>query len=183
MANNTIDTSALSAAFKEVRDDMTNRTSRVMVVAAGRIVKAEAKRIAVANGSKRTGAMIKNIAFKFEKDAPQGTTQYNVGVRHGSSLSGKAKSNAKLKVNGKGRIIKVYVDDPYYWSWVEFGHRFLPKSFNGNTSVRARRKAVATSFASPKPFLAPALVNVQQAAIDAMEVALVKALEKQGGSS
>lgn len=183
MASNTIDTSKLSAAFKQVRDDMARRTSRVMVVAAGRIVKAEAKRIAVANGSKRTGAMIKNVAFKFEKDAPAGTTQYNVGVRHGSDLSKKDKSNTKHKVNGKGRIVKVYVDDPYYWSWVEFGHRFLPKSFNGNTSVRARRKAVATSFASPKPFLAPALVNAQQAAIDAMAEALVKELEKQGDSS
>lgn len=200
----TLDTSELSAAFRQLKEGIP-RTARRMVVAGGQIVKKEAKAIALANGSKRTGAMIKNIAIKREPEAPAGTEQYHVGVRHGRNLTKKQKSKAKLAVNKAGRIVKRYEDDPYYFGWVERGHKhvsaadaddksietfnYTQRLRNGKVVTRPRKRAAqgiaarreaAATMVPAKPFLAPAVERKQQAAIDAMGAELAKAIEKQG---
>lgn len=146
----------LSQSFRGLKTDMETRTARAMVVAAGGVLKRKAKSIAQANGSVRTGAMIKNIAIKREPQAPAGTAQYHLGVRHGRQLTKKQKTNSKLAVNKGGRIVKRYEDDPYYWRFAEFG----------------TKKQQAT------PFIAPALEQGKTEAIDAMATRLQKELEK-----
>ena len=195
----------MRAGFERVREDMRKRTSRRMLVAAGGVLKGKAKVIALANGSRRTGAMIKNIAIKRETSAPAGTEQYHLGVRHGRNLTAKAKkSGAHLAVSKKGRIVKRYEDDRYYWRWVELGHKvvgratgragqqeltYTRKGRSGNLitykrkrsadSLRARRAQASESVAA-KPFIAPALEQGRGDAHKAMESKLQQDLEKAG---
>ncbi|KQW24678.1 HK97-gp10 family putative phage morphogenesis protein [Acidovorax sp. 22279] len=192
----------LSQSFKELKDGMETRVARAMVVSAGGVLKKRAKAIAQSNGSVRTGAMVKNIAIKREPQAPAGTVEYNMGVRHGRDLTKKQKSTAKLAVGKGGRIVKKYADDPYYWRWVEQGHKVVPRK-SGDTSqtelkytrrgrsgklityTRKRgvdslrsRRAASTGSVAAKPFIAPALEQGKEEAIDAMAARLQKELEK-----
>lgn len=139
-------------------DKMKTRIGRRMVVAGGNIVKREAKSVAQGLGLRRTGALLKNIVIKREPAAPDGTVQYNLGVRHGRSLTKKQKASSMLAVNKKGRVVTRYADDPYYWSFLEFS---------------TKRRAGT-------PFLARALVNKRDAALQAMGDALAKELQKVG---
>ncbi len=171
---------SMRANFEGLRSDMRKRTGRRMVAAGGAVLKRIAKAIAQANGSRRTGAMIKNIAIKREPQAPPDTEQYNLGVRHGRDLSKKQKAKGtRLAVTGKGRIVKRYEDDPYYWRWVEQGHKIVPRQAagGGKQSLRKRRKA-ATGSVPAKPFIGPALTQGRGEAINAMGDALQKDIAK-----
>lgn len=170
---------ALKQKFGALKTGMATRTSRAMVVAAGGVLKRKAKEIALANGSMRTGTMIKNIAIKRETQAPAGTAQYHLGVRNGGELTKKQKAKgSRLAVNGRGRVVTRYVDDPYYWRWVEQGHKIVPRAPQGQrTSLRSRRRSAASKVAA-RPFIGPALVQGRVEAIDAMSARLQKELDK-----
>lgn len=150
----------MQANFAKLRDGVKNRTSRRMVVAGGNVLKRKAKQIAQANGSVRTGVMVKNIAIKREAQAGGDTTQYNLGVRHGRNLTAKAKKQSKLAVASSGRIVKRYQDDPYYWRFVEF----------------------KTVKSAAEPFLGPALEQGKGEALDAMNGVLLTDLAKVGNT-
>lgn len=193
----------LAANFKALRTDMETRVARAMVVAAGGVLKKKAKEIALSNGSKRTGAMIKNIVIKREKDTPAGTTQYHLGVRHGRDLTKSQKNKGKkVTVLSSGRLAIQYMDDPYYWRWVEQGHKVVGRA-TGDTgtqelaytrkgrsgklirytrkrsadSLRARR-ARAMGAVAARPFIEPALAQGREQAIAAMAARLNAELEK-----
>lgn len=152
----------LSAAFKRIGQDMERRVSRVMVAAAGGVVRAEARALALGYGFKRTGALIKNIVIKREK-TQSGTTQYNLGVRHGRNLTKKQKAapGKRLVVKG-GRIQTRYANDPFYWRFLELGWR--PHGTGAKIPGRS--------------FIGQALSRKRQAAIDAMSERLNKELAK-----
>jgi HK97 gp10 family phage protein len=147
---------ALTAAFREVRDHMKRSTAFRMVAAAGSVVRSEAKRQAQAQGLRKTGALINNIAFKRERAVPEGTVQYNVGVRHGRDITKKGEKKLLLKVGKSGRIVRA--NDPFYFRFHE----------QGTKKLQAR------------PFLAPALESKRAEAIKAMEDRLQKSLDKAG---
>ena len=143
----------LRASFANVGTNMKKRTARSMVVAAGGVLKREAKRLAQSQGLRKTGALIKNIAIKREK-TPEGIAQYHLGERHGRHLGRKAEK--KLVVGKSGRIVTKRVNDPFYWYFHEFGTK----------KMQAR------------PFIGPALENKRNEAIKAMEDRLAKEIEK-----
>lgn len=166
--------------FAEVRQDMQKRVARKVVVAGGRVLKAEAIAIATANGSKISGDMIKNIAIKRESKAPQGTEQIHLGVRHGREQTKKVRSqgNKSLAVNGRGRIVTRRDNDPFYWRFVELGHKIIPRrSASGSKSIRKRRQEVV-GHVEPKPFIRTALERKRTQAIDAMGQAVVQEVLK-----
>lgn len=146
----------LSQSFQSLKTGMETRTARVMVAAAGGVVRSKARGIAQAKGLRKSGALIKNIVIKREPQAPAGTAQYNLGVRHGRNLTKKQKTNSKLAINKTGRIVKRYEDDPYYWRFPEFG----------------TKKQQAT------PYLQPALEQGKEGAIQAMADRLQKEHDK-----
>ncbi len=146
----------LGQSFRELRNDMETRTARGMVVSAGGVLKRRAKAKAQSLGLRKSGALIKNIVIKREPQAPAGTAQYNLGVRHGRNLTRKQKASGKLGVNAAGRIVKRYEDDPYYWRFPELG----------------TEKQAAT------PFLGPALEEGSAEAIAAMDARLQRELAK-----
>lgn len=146
----------LAQSFRALKTDMDTRTARAMVVSAGGVLKRRAKANAQGHGLKRTGALIKNIVIKREPQAPQGTAQYHLGVRHGQNLTRKQKAKGKLGVSAAGRIVKRYEDDPYYWRFPELGS--------------AKQDAT--------PFIGPALEEGSGEAIEAMNARLQRELLK-----
>ena len=151
--------SELTKAFRELKVGMSEqRVGRAMVASGGAVLKRKAKANAQALGLKRTGALIKNIVIKRETQAPPGTVQYHLGVRHGRHLTKKQKASSKLGVNGSGRIVKRYDDDPYYWMFLE----------------------LETDKRDATPYLAPALEQGKEEVIDAMAKRLQREQEKAG---
>lgn len=136
----------LSQSFQGLKTGMETRVARLMVASAGGVVRGKARSIAQAKGLRKTGAMIKNTVIKREPQAPPGTEQYNLGVRHGRHLTKKQKVKGKLGINKEGRIVKRYEDDPYYWRFAEFGSKKQDAD----------------------PFLQPALEQGKEQAVDAM---------------
>lgn len=176
----TLGVGEMRANFSEVRTDMQKRVARKVVVAGGRVLKAEAISIAKANGSKVSGDMIKNIAIKRESKAPQGTEQIHLGVRHGREQTKKVRNQGEktLVVNGRGRIVTRRDNDPFYWRFVELGHKIVPRrSASGSKSISKRRKE-AVGHVQPKPFIQPALERKRTEAIDAMGKTLVQEVLK-----
>lgn len=155
MADNIIGLGELTAKLKKL-DGLSKKTAAKMVAAAGAVIRKEAKSIAQSKGLRKTGSLIKNIAIKRERNVPQNTVQYNVGVRHGREF-GKKKNVVKyLAVGRKGRIVTKYKDDPFYWRFLEFGTK----------NINAR------------PFIAPALDRKRNEAVRAMEAVLDKEILK-----
>ena len=196
--------SEMQANFAKLTSEMETRIGRRMVVAAGQILKREAKAIALSKGLRRTGVMINNIVIKREK-TPAGLVQYNLGVRNNSSLTRKQKVAGKRLAVGKGgRIVVRYENNPYYWRFIEFGHRIVGRASgaqgyttttytqrlsNGKTVTRTRKRSVdglrgrrASSGGQvmAQPFLRPALENKVTEAIEAMNKALQAELAKVG---
>lgn len=192
----------LAASFREVREDMGKKVARRMVVAGGKIVRDRAKAIAKANGSVISGDMVDNIAIKREAQAPDGTAQYHVGVRHGNEQTKKvrAKGQRRLSVS-RGRIVERRDNDPFYWKFVERGHRVVPSSVaEGSTTyvqrlrngkmvtrkrafsgrgLRARRRMAGQGVVGKKPFIEPALEQERGNALTAMGNALQRYLSSE----
>ena len=159
----------LRTSFGGLAEDMRTRTSRFMVAAAGGVLRKEARNLAQGQGLKLTGALIKNIAIKREK-TPDGLTQYNLGVRHGRDLGKKA--GKKLVVGKNGRVTSVFVDDPFYWWFLEKGRNV----YHGNG--RRKRGVSPKARVEALPFIAPALENRHEDAVEAMVERLAKEIAK-----
>lgn len=76
--------------------------------------------------------------------------------------------------------------DPYYWRWVEGGHKIVSRSRRVGTkggkarnavTLRARRRAVAGEV-KPSPFLAPAFATKGDAALKVFERRIVARIAK-----
>lgn len=133
--------------FKRLDRDIRLKTSRRMVVAAGRVLREEARSIAQNKGLRKTGALIKNIAIKRERSAPVGTEQYHLGVRHGRSLGNGKRAVKFLAVNNRGRIVTRRKDDPFYWRFHEFGTKYLPRQDFISGSLRNKRREAQKAMA------------------------------------
>lgn len=138
--------SELRQAFHAQSEAMQKKTGARMVVAGGQVLRRESKSLARAAGLVKTGALVKNIAIKRERNVAPGTVEYNLGVRNNFELTRKQKLSFKLVINRRGRIVKRYDNNPFYFRFQELG----------------------TQDITARPFLAPALANNVQAVIDAM---------------
>lgn len=148
----------LQKSFANLKQDMIIKTSRRMVASGGAVVRTEAKKIAQSYGLRKSGALIRNIAIKRERNAPAGTEQYNLGVRHGRDLGNGKKVVKYLVQNSRGRIVTKRENDPFYWRFLEFDTKF--------------RKATS--------FIQKALENKRDQAIRAMHDRLNKDIERAG---
>lgn len=205
MAANTelIGLDGLLDQFKRLSANMTEKTARRMVATAGGVLRKEAKAIAQAKGLNRSGSMIRNISIKRERNAPEGTEQYHLGVRHGRNL-GKRNTKYLAFSKKKGRVIIKRRDDPFYWRFIEFGHKVVSRESGvlgstdvfhnrlskywklrtvkrtlSNDSITIRRRS-PLGFVEPVPFLRPALENKRNEAIEAMKKRLEDDLRKAG---
>ena len=99
----------LSDALAALGENVRKKIIRRAVTSGAQVVKKRAKEIAKSKGIEDTGALIRNIAGKVEKQTSPDYVQINIGVRHG-----KPKKNAKRQ------------DDPFYWWFHEFGTSKMP---------------------------------------------------------
>lgn len=148
----------LSRTFKGLSLDLQKKTAPRMVAAAGGIIRKKAKSNAQAQGLRKTGALINNIAVKREKNAKPGTVEYHVGVRHGRALGNGKKVVKYLAVTKHGRIVTKRQNDPFYWRFLEFGTKH----------IRATH------------FIGSAFDSTHSQVIAAMEGALKKAIDRAG---
>ena len=95
----------LTRALEALNEKVKKKILRSAVVAGAAVVKKRAKQIAKSKGIEDTGALIRNIAAKVERQRSDTYAQINIGVRHG-----KPKKGAKNQ------------DDPWYWWQHEFGN-------------------------------------------------------------
>lgn len=156
MADSIKGVSELTNAFKLLSTDLQKKTGRQMVAAAANVVRKQAKTNAQSQGLVKSGALVKNIAIKRDKNAPANTIQYNVGVRHGRELGNGKKVIKYLARSKSGRVITKRKDDPFYWRFLEFGTKDI----------------------KPKRFITNAFEGKKDEALNAMQIALNKALEK-----
>jgi HK97 gp10 family phage protein len=188
MAANTVKLtgfSQLSSTFKQVKTNVQDRALVRMVATGANVVKTTARKIVQSKRIVKSGALLNNIVLKREHDVPAGVVQYNVGVRHGIGGRGNGKKIIKARKNGSGVTVK-YKNDPYYWFWVERGHRVIPRNtgIGEKLSIKERRKQ-ADNFIGPtksksivagKPFLQPAFEQSPQGILNAMQKSLSASL-------
>ncbi len=134
----------LRIQFQKLQSDMRLKTSRRMVASGGRVLRKEAKTLAKGFGLKKSGALIRNIAIKRERNAPPGTEQYNLGVRHGRNLGNGKRVVKFLAVDKRsGRVVTKRQNDPFYWRFLEFdtssrkGTSFIEQSFKNKRTQAA----------------------------------------------
>lgn len=191
----------LQGEFKSLDMDIRDRTAKRMVAAAGGVLKKEARAIALRKKLFKSGALINNIVIKREPKAGHGVEQYNLGVRHGRGLGNGKKVIKFLAVNSKGRVVTRRKNDPFYWRFLEFGHKIVPRASGKQGIIESLytrrtkkgkvrdvvrkvqadaisiRRRNPTGFVEATPFLAPALESKRQDAIDAMEKQARKMVE------
>lgn len=104
---------------------------------------------------------IKNSVY--EKQIPERSGDlvqvFYVGVRRGKKQ--------QIKVV-KGRLVNL---DAYYWTWVEFGHWYIPRTpkYGIKKGFAEASKANGTAiWVQPHPFMKPAFALARDASIDAM---------------
>lgn len=146
----------LTRTFAALAADMKKNGARRITATGGSVLRKEARIVAQALGLRKTGALIENIVIKRERNAPPGTEQYNLGVRHGRDLGNGKKVIKYLAVSKTGRVVTRRQNDPFYWSFLEF--------------TTARRTGT--------PFIAKALENKSTEAIAAMEAQAVREIER-----
>lgn len=155
----------VSQTTQEIRDSVDESTLRKVGFAGAEVFRDEAKRNAMAHI--QTGTIYRNIIVKrLEGESDGGTKQvYLVTVRKG-------------QYGG---------DDAFYWRFVEFGHRFVPRNRNitangGRTGWREHRNAAAleygTASAPAYPFMRPAYESHAQTATDVMTQTLAEQLTR-----
>lgn len=90
----------------------------------------------------------------------------------------------------KARLRKAPVSgDPYYWRFLEGGHRIVPRTKSGLTRRQLRRlgqtitqrRASATRRVDPIPFLGPAFRSKQAEALRVFEVRIAARVAKANG--
>jgi HK97 gp10 family phage protein len=190
----------LRQSIKDMRTEVRTKHARRVAAAGGGELKKEAKRLVVAQGLVKSRALLNNIVIKREPRTPDGIEQYNLGVRHGRALGNGKKVKKFLAIGRGGRIVTRRQDDPFYWRFLEFGHKIVPRAsgkqgivtttYTRTTrkgKVRVIKKAVGadaisvrrrspTGFVKATPFIKPALENKAREVLTAMEAMAKKLL-------
>jgi HK97 gp10 family phage protein len=122
--------------------------------AMAKVVKQRAISIVEGLGLIKSGAMVRNIAYKFQRGNPDTLAEYHVGVRHSAA---KPEKTIRRRVRF-GSISITVANDPWYWWFQEFGTRRGIK---------------------PRHFIEQALAQSQSAALSAMVAAVEKGLHEQ----
>lgn len=181
----------LRATFMGRKVDVRDKTGRRIVAAGGGVLRKEARRIVVQKGLVKSRALLNNIAIKRERNVPAGIEQYNLGVRHGRDLGKKAVKY--LALGRGGRVVTRYQNDPFYWRFLELGHKLVARARGQKGTVYRRtkdgkmrkvgadsitvRRSTSMGFVPATPFIAPALENKRLEVLAAMEKQALKLLD------
>lgn len=160
-----------------------DRLAKTLLALPGRL-RRQALRPAVSAGARVVAKAIRARAPKgesgtirravFQAAAKELTSNVQVGYVAGVRRGKKYAKGATRVFKGHVRTNKVS-RDAYYWPWVEFGHKIVPRRGKNGAGIASRRRAVAHLQASGQgrtvpahPFLRPAFNAAQSAAREAM---------------
>lgn len=183
----------LHTTFLALQVDTRDKSARRIAAAGGARLRKEVRNVITQKGLIKSRALINNVAIKREKKVPAGIEQYHIGIRHGRDLGKKAIKY--LAVGASGRIVTRRQNDPYYWRFLEFGHKLVARATGrtgtvykrgkdgkmykaGADSITARRRS-PTGLVPARPFIRPALENSKLDVLAAMEEMAKKLLLKQ----
>jgi HK97 gp10 family phage protein len=153
------------------------------VAAGARIIRDEARnRAPVSDGKTNknaspSGTLKRSIIVKWIRELSKyGMSTFYVTVRSGKKYRKQGK---------KGNLSQ----DAYYWRYVEFGHKIVPRfkgkytdyALKGRTRQTglAIRRRNATGSVPPKPFIRPAFESKKQEALNAIINRLTAAVESE----
>lgn len=190
----------LSASIQQYKIEVQTKSVRRITAAGAGELKKEAKRLVVAQKLVKSGALLNNIVIKREPRTPNGIEQYNLGVRHGRAMGNGKKVIKYLAIGRGGRVVTRRMNDPFYWRFLEFGHKIVRRasgkqgivetSYTRTTrkgKVRVIKKKVGadaisvrrrspTGFVKATPFIGPALENKAREVLTAMQTMAKKLL-------
>lgn len=152
---------AIRDAAGRLSEAVGESTLRSAGVAGAAVFRDEAKRNALAH--RKTGVLHNNIIIKRAEEESDGARRqtYLVTVRTG-------------KFGNDG--------DAFYWRFVEFGHRFVPRKKKGK-GWKAHRKAAeleyGTASAPAYPFMRPAYESKKQEAAAAVQAELSRKIKEK----
>jgi len=165
---------AFKAQLQAFGFDMERKIIRAGVNAAGNVFKKRAIELApVYSGKRRSrrgaiaGTLKRNIILFRPKGKVRGTERQSVGVRSGRQRPRK----------GSPAFTSIL---PFYWKWVEAGHRIVPRG--GRVTGGRRLKALKLSrFGTTKPveYLKRAWLQMQGAALDAFSRRVQARIDKE----
>lgn len=150
---------------KKIEESLGESALRTIGFAGAEVFREEAKRNALANV--KSGTIYRNIIVKrVEEESDGGTKQvYIVTVREGNYGGG----------------------DAFYWRFVEFGHKFVPRNPKRGKGAnwKAHRAAAAIEFGTAKvraiPFMRPAYESKKAEAAQVMQAKLNEIIKKALG--
>lgn len=162
----------ITAALRLLPERIAANALRGAVRAGAEVIKAEA----ILRAPVWTGPMA-------EGHPPPGTLKRAIYSRYMYELSSKTQAVQRVTVR-KGRPRSKRegsLPDAYYWTWVEFGHWWVPKA---GTTRRARRLGVLASQLGAKwipahPFMRPAYEAKREAAVHAFAQYLAERVPKE----
>lgn len=162
----------LLRTLRTLDDKIQKKVLRRAVYAGAKVMKAEVvARAPVAPGPhKRGGRLVQPGTLKraaLHKWARELSDQHNqayvVTFRRGK----------QYQSVGKRGIDK----DAFYWPWVEYGHKIVPRKGKAGGTIRARRSA-SRAVVPPHPFFEPAYRSGQEPAERAMQGRLSELLDE-----
>ena len=165
--------SEAAAAMRRLADEVSDKLLRGAAAAGAAVLKAEvAQRAPVYQGddARIAAGTLKAAVAQFFVPESSGPDRAVYGVK---PLSG---FKQQFRVRGGKRVSL----DAFYWQWVEFGHKLVPRTGKGGASLRKRRSQAEAIRASvpPRPFLRPAFEAKKTAAQSAMQKYLERNLNK-----
>ena len=150
----------LMRSLRDVPNNLRKKALTKALRAAGKVVLDEARaRAPVLSGTARNrkaGTVKKAIKLRVSKmDKRQG----NVGVFINVKPLTKAQIGTFKATAGKKASGATNPNDPYYWRWLEFGHKIVPRS----SKRLKQRHMAATGRVAARPFLRPAADKLEEA--------------------
>lgn len=156
----------LGRALRQLPKEIASKNGgplRKALFQAAKVIREEAKRRApvhegppLKKGRQPSGTLKRNIIAKRDRrpDTVGATERYRVAVRTG-----------KRQKTG----------DAFYWRFVEFGHRIVPRGGKRKGGISARRRA-AQGAVPPKPFMRPAFESKKREAVQVFKRTLEKGM-------
>ena len=154
----------LMRSLRDVPNNLRKKALTKALRAAGKVVLDEARARApvlkTATPYRRAGTVKKAIKIRVSKmDKRQGNVGVFINVKPLTKAQiGKFKATAGKKASGATNP-----NDPYYWRWLEFGHKIVPRSSKGNPTTLKQRRMAATGRVAARPFLRPAADKLEEA--------------------
>ncbi len=158
-------------ALKQISVRATRQVLRPAAAAGARVVRGAVKELAPVGryaGKKRGGGQV----------TPPGVLRRSALLKFARERSSETRATYIVTFR-RGKKAQAQNRDAFYWPWVEFGHRIVPRRGKGGAGIAQRRRAAAGGGrVPPHPFFVPGVTRSVGAAVAAMRQRMAQELNK-----